>query len=143
MIDRQTVDRIIDAANIYDVVSDYVSLRRSGTSYKGLCPFHDDKTPSFYVNPAKGVCKCFACGKGGSAVGFIMEIEQMSYPEALKYLAKKFNIEIKCGINISHTHPKTCSINPDFIYKVFQSNHIFTFAHSDFVTIYQKIYKLA
>ncbi len=95
MIDRQTVDRIIDAANIYDVVSDYVSLRRSGTSYKGLCPFHDDKTPSFYVNPAKGVCKCFACGKGGSAVGFIMEIEQMSYPEALKHLAKKFNIEIK------------------------------------------------
>ena len=84
MIDRQTVDRIIDAANIYDVVSDYVSLRRSGTSYKGLCPFHDDKTPSFYVNPVKGVCKCFACGKGGSAISFIMEIEQMSYPEALK-----------------------------------------------------------
>ena len=95
MIDRQTVDRIIDAANIYDVVSDYVSLRRSGTSYKGLCPFHDDKTPSFYVNPVKGVCKCFACGKGGSAISFIMEIEQMSYPEALKHLAKKFNIEIK------------------------------------------------
>lgn len=95
MIDRQTVDRIIDAANIYDVVSDYVTLRRTGSSYKGLCPFHDDKTPSFYVNPAKGVCKCFSCGKGGSAVGFIMEIEQMSYPEALRHLAKKFNIEIK------------------------------------------------
>lgn len=95
MIDRQTVDRILDAANIYDVVSDYVSLRRTGTSYKGLCPFHDDKTPSFYVNPVKGVCKCFACGKGGSAVGFIMEIEQMNYPEALRHLAKKFNIEIK------------------------------------------------
>ena len=95
MIDRQTVDRIIDAANIYDVVSDYVTLRRTGASYKGLCPFHDDKTPSFYVNPAKGVCKCFSCGKGGSAVGFIMEIEQMSYPEALRHLAKKFNIEIK------------------------------------------------
>ncbi len=95
MIDRQTVDRIIDAANIYDVVSDYVTLRRTGSSYKGLCPFHDDKTPSFYVNPAKGVCKCFSCGKGGSAVGFIMEIEQMNYPEALRHLAKKFNIEIK------------------------------------------------
>lgn len=95
MIDRQTVDRIIDAANIYDVVSDYVTLRRTGSSYKGLCPFHDDKTPSFYVNPVKGVCKCFSCGKGGSAVGFIMEIEQMSYPEALRHLAKKFNIEIK------------------------------------------------
>ena len=95
MIDRQTVDRIIDAANIYDVVSDYVTLRRTGSSYKGLCPFHDDKTPSFYVNPAKGVCKCFSCGKGGSAVAFIMEIEQMNYPEALRHLAKKFNIEIK------------------------------------------------
>ena len=95
MIDRQTVDRIIDAANIYDVVSDYVSLRRSGASYKGLCPFHDDKTPSFYVNPAKGVCKCFSCGKGGNAVGFIMEIEQMTFPEALRHLAKKFNIEVK------------------------------------------------
>ena len=95
MIDRQTVDRIIDAANIYDVVSEYVSLRRSGSGFKGLCPFHDDKTPSFHVNPAKGICKCFACGKGGTAVGFIMEIEQMNFPEALKHLAKKYNIEIK------------------------------------------------
>ncbi len=95
MIDRQTIDRIIDAANIYDVVSEYVSLRRSGASYKGLCPFHDDKTPSFYVNPARGICKCFSCGKGGTAVGFIMEIEQKTYPEALRHLAKKFNIEIK------------------------------------------------
>jgi len=95
LIDRQTIDKIIDAANIYDVVSEYVSLRRSGASYKGLCPFHDDTTPSFYVTPAKGICKCFACGKGGTAVGFIMEIEQMTYPEALRHLAKKFNIEIK------------------------------------------------
>ena len=95
MIDRQTVDRIIDAANIYDVVSEYVSLRRSGASYKGLCPFHDDQTPSFYVNPARGICKCFSCGKGGTAVSFIMEIEQMTFPEALKHLAKKYNIEVK------------------------------------------------
>lgn len=95
MIDRQTIDRIVDAANIYDVVSEYVSLRRSGSSYKGLCPFHDDKTPSFYVNPARGICKCFSCGKGGNAVGFIMEIEQMTYPEALRHLAKKFGIEVK------------------------------------------------
>ncbi len=95
MIDRQTIDQIYDAANIYDVVSDYVTLRRSGTSYKGLCPFHDDKTPSFYVNPVRNICKCFSCGKGGNAIGFIMEIEQMTYPEALRHLAKKFGVEVK------------------------------------------------
>lgn len=85
----------MDAANIVDVVSQYVTLRRSGTSYKGLCPFHDDKTPSFYVSPSKGVCKCFSCGKGGNAVHFIMEQEQMSYYEALKFLAKKYGIEVE------------------------------------------------
>ena len=95
MIDQQTVDRIFDAADIYDVVSEYVTLRRSGASYKGLCPFHDDKTPSFYVNPARGICKCFSCGKGGNAVTFIMEIEQMTFTDALRHLAKRYNIEIK------------------------------------------------
>lgn len=95
MIDRATVDRIIDAAQIVDVVSDFVTLRRAGVNYKGLCPFHDDRTPSFVVSPAKGLCKCFACGKGGNAVHFIMEHEQLSYPDALRYLAKKYNIEIK------------------------------------------------
>ena len=95
MIDQPTIDRILDAAQIYDVVSDFVTLRNRGVNYVGLCPFHDDKTPSFYVSPAKGLCKCFACGKGGNAVHFIMEHEQMSYPEALKYLAKKYGIEIK------------------------------------------------
>lgn len=95
MIDQPTIDRILDAAQIYDVVSDFVTLRKRGVNYVGLCPFHDDKTPSFYVSPAKGLCKCFACGKGGNVVHFIMEHEQMSYPEALKYLAKKYGIEIK------------------------------------------------
>lgn len=95
IIDQGTIDRIIDAAQIVDVVSDFVTLRKRGVNYVGLCPFHDDKTPSFYVSPAKGVCKCFACGKGGNAVHFIMEHEQMSYPEALKYLAKKYGIEVK------------------------------------------------
>ena len=95
MIDQITIDRILDAAQIMDVVSDFVTLRKRGVNYVGLCPFHSDKTPSFYVSPAKGLCKCFACGKGGNAVHFIMEHEQMSYPEALKYLAKKYNIEIK------------------------------------------------
>lgn len=95
MIDQATVDRILDAANILDVVSDFVSLRRRGVNYVGLCPFHDEKTPSFSVSPSKGICKCFSCGKGGSPVHFIMEHEQMSYYEALKYLAKKYNIEVQ------------------------------------------------
>ncbi len=95
MIDRETVDRILDTADIVDVVSDFVSLRRRGANFIGLCPFHDEKTPSFSVSPAKQFCHCFGCGKGGSPVGFIMEHEQMSYPEALRYLAKKYNIEIQ------------------------------------------------
>ncbi len=95
MIDQATIDRIMDAAQIYDVVSDFVTLRKRGVNYVGLCPFHDDKTPSFYVSPAKGLCKCFACGKGGNAVHFIMEHEQLTYPEALRFLAKKYGIEIK------------------------------------------------
>ncbi len=95
MIDRATIDRIMDAVNIVDVVSDFVSLRKRGTSYKGLCPFHDDRTPSFSVSPAKGVYKCFSCGKAGNAVNFIMEHEQMTYPEALRWLANKYHIEIK------------------------------------------------
>ena len=95
MIDRATVERIMDAAQIVDVVSDFVTLRRAGVNYKGLCPFHDDRTPSFVVSPAKGLCKCFACGKGGNAVHFIMEHEQLSYPDALRYLARKYHIEIQ------------------------------------------------
>ena len=95
MIDQPTIDRILDAAQIVDVVSEFVTLKKRGVNFVGLCPFHDDKTPSFYVSPAKGLCKCFACGKGGNAVHFIMEHEQMNYPEALRWLAKKYHIEIK------------------------------------------------
>ena len=94
MIDQPTIDRILDAANIVDVVSEFVTLRKRGVNYVGLCPFHDDKTPSFYVSPAKNICKCFACGEGGTAVHFIMKHEQLSYFDALRYLAKKYNIEI-------------------------------------------------
>ena len=94
MIDIQTKQRIIDAANILEVVQDFVSLRRSGVSYVGLCPFHSDRKPSFYVSPSKNVCKCFSCGEGGSPVHFIMKHEQLSYNEALRYLAKKYHIEI-------------------------------------------------
>ena len=95
MIDRATIDRIMDATNIVEVVSDFVTLRKSGTSYKGLCPFHDDRTPSFSVSPSRGVYKCFSCGKAGNAVNFIMEHEQMTYPEALKWLARKYHIEVR------------------------------------------------
>ena len=87
MIDRPTVNRILDAADIVEVVSDFVSLKKRGTSYKGLCPFHDDTTPSFSVSPVKGVYKCFACGEAGNVVNFVMKHEQMTYPEALKWLA--------------------------------------------------------
>lgn len=95
MIDRATVEKIKDAANIVDVVSEFVSLRKRGANYTGLCPFHNEKTPSFFVSPARGTCHCFGCGKGGNAVTFIMEHEQMTYPEALRWLANKYHIEIQ------------------------------------------------
>ena len=95
MLDQSTVDRIIDAARIQEVVSDYVTLRKRGVNMIGLCPFHNEKTPSFTVSPAKGIFKCFGCGKGGNSVHFIMEHEQISYYEALKFLARKYHIEFK------------------------------------------------
>ena len=94
MIDRATVNQILDTADVVDVVSDFVSLRRRGSNYVGLCPFHNEKTPSFSVSKSKGIYKCFGCGKAGSAVNFVMEHEHMSYSEALKYLAKKYHIEV-------------------------------------------------
>ncbi len=95
MIDHNTVQQILDTADIVDVVSDFVALKRRGANWIGLCPFHNDRRPSFYVSRAKGICKCFACGEGGSAVNFIMKHEQLSYPEALRYLARKYHIEIQ------------------------------------------------
>ena len=94
-IDRETVQKILDTAEIVDVVSDFVHLKRRGAGYIGLCPFHNERTPSFSVSKSKGICKCFSCGKGGSPVNFLMELEQMSYYDALRYLAKKYHIEIK------------------------------------------------
>lgn len=95
MIDQSTINRILDTANIVDVVSEFVTLRKRGVNYVGLCPFHSDKSPSFYVSPAKNICKCFACGEGGTAVHFIMKHEQLNYFDALRWLAKKYNIEIQ------------------------------------------------
>ena len=95
MIDRKTIEQIMDTAKIEEVVGDFVALRRRGVNLIGLCPFHNEKTPSFTVSPAKNLCKCFGCGKGGNPVHFIMEHEQLSYPDALRWLAKKYHIEIK------------------------------------------------
>ena len=95
MIDRATIDRIMDAAQIVEVVSEFVTLRKRGVNYIGLCPFHNERTPSFSVSPSKGLCKCFSCGKGGNVVHFLMEHEQLTYVEALKWLARKYNIEVK------------------------------------------------
>ena len=92
MIDQLTIEKILDAANIVDVVSEFVTLRRRGVNFVGLCPFHNEKTPSFYVSPSKGICKCFSCGKGGNVIHFLMEHEQMSYWDAAKWLARKYGI---------------------------------------------------
>ncbi len=94
MIDQVTIERILDASEITEVISEFVNLKRRGVNYLGLCPFHNEKTPSFTVSPSKGIFKCFGCGKGGNAVNFIMEHESLTYPEALKYLARKYHIDI-------------------------------------------------
>ncbi len=95
MIPKETVDLILDTARVEEVIGDFVTLKRRGSSFVACCPFHNEKTPSFHVTPSKGIYKCFGCGKAGSAVGFVMEYEHMTYPEALRYLAKKYNIEVK------------------------------------------------
>ena len=95
MIDPATIDRILNSVEIVDIIQDFVTLKKRGTNYLGLCPFHNEKTPSFSVSPTKGIYKCFGCGKGGNAVNFIMEHEHMTYPEALKFLAKKYNIDVE------------------------------------------------
>ena len=92
MIDRATVDRIYAAANVVEVISDFVSLKKKGVNFMACCPFHNEKTPSFVVSPAKGLYKCFGCGKGGNAVTFVMEHEKLTYVEALKWVAKKYGI---------------------------------------------------
>ena len=95
MIDKATIQRVMDATDIVDVVKDFVTLRKNGANYKGLCPFHNERTPSFSVSPSRQLCKCFSCGKGGNAVHFLMELEHMTYPEAIKWLARKYGIEVK------------------------------------------------
>ena len=95
MIDKPTIARIMDSTKIEEVVSEFVTLKKRGINYIGLCPFHNDSHPSFSVSPTRGICHCFTCGKGGNAINFLMELEQMTYPDALRWLAKKYNIEIQ------------------------------------------------
>ena len=95
MIPKDIIDNIFETARIEEVVGDFVTLKKRGANMLGICPFHDEKTPSFTVSPAKGIYKCFGCGKGGNSVNFIMEHEQFSYPEALKFLAKKYHIDVR------------------------------------------------
>ncbi len=95
MVTRATIDKVLDAARIEDVVGDFVTLKRAGVNYKGLCPFHDDKTPSFFVSPARNICKCFACGEGGTPLNFLIKHEQLSYIDAIKYLGRKYGIPIE------------------------------------------------
>ena len=94
MIDRQTIDKILDASDIVEVIQEFVPLKKRGVNYLGLCPFHNEKTPSFTVSPSKEIFKCFGCGKVGNVVNFVMEHEHLTYPEALKFLAKKYHIEV-------------------------------------------------
>lgn len=123
MIDKATIDQIMDTAQILDVVSEFVTLRRRGANFVGLCPFHNEKTPSFSVSPAKGICKCFGCGKGGNVVHFIMEHEQLNYYESLRFLAKKYNIEIK-ERELSTEEKEAQSLRESlFIVNDFANNH--------------------
>ncbi|MBK7007204.1 MAG: hypothetical protein IPH36_00280 [Saprospiraceae bacterium] len=94
MISPKSIEEVMTTVKIEEVIEDFVNLKRKGTNYTGLCPFHDEKTPSFAVSPSKGIFKCFGCGKGGSALNFIMEHESLSYTEAIRYLANKYRIEL-------------------------------------------------
>ncbi len=131
MIDHITVEKILDTAEIVDVIQDFVSLKRRGANFMGLCPFHNEKTPSFTVSPSKGIFKCFGCGKGGNAVNFVMEHEHISYPEALKYLAKKYGIEVQ-EKELSeeekklHTEKDSIAIVNTFAVKYFSNNLFYT-----------------
>ena len=130
MIDQATIDRIMDAAQIVDVVSEFVTLRRRGVNYIGLCPFHNEKTPSFSVSPSKGLCKCFSCGKGGNAVHFVMEHEQLSYYEALKWLAKKYGIEVK-ERELSYEEKQAQSVRESlFLVNEFANNYFQDILHN-------------
>jgi DNA primase len=125
MIPKETVDKIIEEARVDEVIGDFVALKKRGINLLGNCPFHNEKTPSFTVSPAKGIYKCFGCGVSGNSVNFIMDHEQMSYPDALKYLAKKYNIEIQEKELSSEEKEKIDKKNPITLFPNIQRNNLF------------------
>ncbi len=131
MIDRLTVDRIMEATNIVDVVSEFVSLRKRGVNYIGLCPFHNDSHPSFSVSPSRGICHCFTCGKGGNAINFLMELEQMTYPDALRWLARKYNIEVQEKELTSEEKQKQNERESMFIVNQWANDYFQNLLHND------------
>ena len=129
MIARETIDRIVEAARIDEVVGDFVTLKKRGANLLGLCPFHNEKSPSFTVSPAKGIFKCFGCGAAGNSVNFIMKLESLSYPESLKYLAKKYGIsveekEVTAEEKAQQTEKESLYITASFAQKYFSENLI-------------------
>lgn len=131
MIDRATIDRIKDAADIQDVVSEFVSLKRVGSNYRGLCPFHNDRTPSFYVSPARGLCHCFTCGEGGDAVSFLMKHEQYTYPEALRWLANRYGIYIEEEELTPEQRQKESDRESMFVINEWAANYFKDILHND------------
>ena len=137
MIPKETIDTIFETARIEEVVGDFVTLKKRGANMLGNCPFHDEKTPSFTVSPTKNIYKCFGCGKGGHAVNFVMEIDQLSYPEALKYIAKKYNIEVPEEKQTPEQIEK-CVLFQDFSeIRIFQENSGFFQDFSGFLQDFQ------
>lgn len=131
MIDRPTIERIKDAADIVDVVSEFVSLKRVGANYRGLCPFHNDHTPSFYVSPSRRTCHCFVCGEGGDAVGFMMKHEQMTYPDALRWLANRYHIDIQEQEMTDEQKKEQSERDAMFIVNEWAANYFKDILHND------------
>lgn len=131
MIDRPTIERIKERADIVDVVSEFVSLKKVGANYRGLCPFHNDHTPSFYVSPARGTCHCFVCGEGGDSVGFIMKHEQLTYPDALRWLANRYHIEIQEREMNEQQKKEQSDRDSMFIVNEWAANYLSDILHND------------
>ena len=123
MIPKETIDKIFEAARIEEVIGDFVNLKKTGVNYKGRCPFHDEKTPSFVVSPTKGIYKCFGCGKGGNSIMFIQDIQGASYPEALRYVAEKYHIEIIERLLTPEQESKLSAKESQFIATKFASDY--------------------
>ena len=130
MISRNSIDQVLETAQTEEVVGNYVNLKRRGVNLIGLCPFHDEKTPSFTVSPAKNIYKCFGCGQGGGAVNFIMDHEGYSFPEAIRYLAKMYNIDLEETVPSPEEEAKSLKKDSLFIVNEFSKNHFIHNLHN-------------